>query len=74
MDKWLEQTHPTVKYVRYADDAILHCKSKSQAEYVMRRLNERMHQCGLELHPDKTKLVYCRDYRRHDKHETVQFD
>lgn len=74
MDKWLEQTHPTVSYVRYADDAILHCKSKSQADYVMRNLNKRMKQCGLELHPEKTKLVYCRDYRRQGTFENVKFD
>ncbi len=74
MDKWLEKTHPTVKYVRYADDAIVHCKSKSQADYVLRNLNKRMTACGLELHPEKTKLVYCRDYRRQGKHETVKFD
>jgi group II intron reverse transcriptase/maturase len=74
MDKWLEQTHSTVKYVRYADDAILHCKSKQQADYVLRNLNKRMQDCGLELHPEKTKLVYCRDYRRQGDHPMVKFD
>jgi len=74
MDMWLERNHPTVKYVRYADDAILHCKSKSQAELVKRRLQERMHEYGLELHPEKTKLVYCKDYRRQQNHNTVKFD
>lgn len=74
MDKWLEQTHSTVKYVRYADDAILHCKSKQQAEYVLRNLSQRMQNCGLELHPEKTKLVYCKDYRRQESHELVKFD
>jgi group II intron reverse transcriptase/maturase len=74
MDKWLEQTHPTVSSVRYADDAILHCGSKQQAEYVLRNLNKRMVNCGLELHPEKTKLVYCKDYRRQENHETVKFD
>ena len=74
MDIWLEQTHPTVSYVRYADDAILHCRSKEQAEEVLKTLKERMQSCGLELHPEKTKLVYCRDYRRQEKHETIKFD
>ena len=74
MDKWLEQTHSTVRYVRYADDAILHCKSKVQADYVMRNLRKRMHDCGLELHPEKTRLVYCKDHRRQAKHENVKFD
>ena len=74
MDKWLEQTHSAVRYVRYADDAILHCKSKEQADYVLRNLNKRMRQCGLELHPEKTKLVYCRDYRRQGEYSNVKFD
>jgi len=74
MDKWLEQTHSAVRYERYADDAILHCKSKVQADYVVRNLNKRMKQCGLELHPEKTKLVYCRDHRRQGDHPMVKFD
>jgi group II intron reverse transcriptase/maturase len=74
IDKWLEQTHSAVRYVRYADDAIVHCKSKEQADYVLRNLNRRMKQCGLELHPEKTKLVYCRDYRRQGEHSNVKFD
>ena len=74
MDKWLEQTHSALRYVRYADDAILHCKSKVQADYVLRNLNKRMKKCGLELHPEKTKLVYCRDYRRQGDHPMVKFD
>jgi len=74
LDKWLEQTHPTVKYERYADDAILHCKSKVQADYVLLNLGKRMQDCGLELHPEKTKLVYCRDYRRQGNYENVKFD
>lgn len=74
MDKWLEQTHSSVRYVRYADDAIFHCKSKVQADYVLRNLNKRMKQCGLELHPEKTKLVYCRDHRRQGDYPTVKFD
>ena len=74
MDKWLEQAHSTVSYERYADDAILHCRSKVQADYVLRNLGKRMHDCGLELHPGKTKIVYCKDYRRQENHENVKFD
>lgn len=52
-----------ISYVRYADDAILHCRNKAQAEEVLKTLKERMLKCGLELHPEKTKLVYCKDYK-----------
>ena len=74
MDKWLEQNHQKVEYVRYADDAILHCRTKTEAEQTLAALDERMKACGLELHPEKTKQVYCRDYRRQDTYETVKFD
>lgn len=74
MDKWLELKHKTVKFVRYADDAILHCQSKAHAEQMLNAIGERMEACGLELHPEKTKLVYCRDYRRQGKYPEVKFD
>lgn len=74
MDKWLELKHPTVSFARYADDAILHCRSKVHAEQLLNAIRERMEVCGLELHPEKTKLVYCRDYRRQDKYPVVKFD
>jgi len=74
LDKWLEQTHTTVKYERYADDAILHCRSKTQANYVMQNLQRRLLDCGLELNMQKTKIVYCKDYRRQESHANVKFD
>lgn len=64
LDKWLEQTDVTVKYARYADDCILHCQSKAHAERIFEAVNKRMESCGLQLHPDKTKIVYCKDGRR----------
>ena len=73
-DKWLETTDSTVKFVRYADDAIIHCRSKSHAEHILKELQSRMQECKLELHPEKTKLVYCRDYRRRGKYPVVKFD
>lgn len=74
LDKWLEKIDPAIRFARYADDAIIHCKTKAHAELTLQRINDRMQQCGLELHPEKTKLVYCRDYRRKDKHPLVKFD
>jgi group II intron reverse transcriptase/maturase len=74
IDKWLELQAFSVKYVRYADDAIIHCKSKAQAESVLQLLHQRMTECELELHPEKTKLVYCRDFKRQGKFKTVKFD
>jgi len=74
LDKWLEKTDTTVKFARYADDAILHCKTKAHADRTLKAVKERMADCGLQLHPEKTKLVYCRDHRRKGKHPEVKFD
>ncbi len=74
LDKWLEQTDKTVKHVRYADDVIIHCVSKAQSEQLLKSLQERMFSVGLELHPEKTKIVYCKDYRRKGTYPVVKFD
>jgi RNA-directed DNA polymerase len=58
-DAWLEREHPTVLWERYADDIVLHCVSLHQAEQVLDALTRRMHEVGLRLHPDKTRIVYC---------------
>ncbi len=63
-----------MQYERYADDAVIHCASKSHAEYVLKALQQRMQECNLELHSEKTKLVYCYDYRRQGNYKTVKFD
>ena len=73
-DKWLELTDGTVKFARYADDAIIHCYSKAHAEQILRMVDVRMKSCGLELHPDKTKLVYCKDFSRKGDYPIVKFD
>jgi len=64
---------PSVRFCRYADDGVVHCKSKAQAQLVLRRIGERLRQCGLELHPDKTHIVYCQDVNRREAHPLVQF-
>jgi group II intron reverse transcriptase/maturase len=73
-DMWLEQTDKTVNYTRYADDVIVHCKSKQHAEQMLKQINKRMNEIDLEIHPKKTKIVYCKDYRRKEKHPEVKFD
>jgi RNA-directed DNA polymerase len=63
-DKWLEREFPTVEFERYADDAVVHCVTERQAREVLAALEERMAEVGLELHPDKTRIVYCQDGKR----------
>jgi RNA-directed DNA polymerase len=72
-DVWLAREFPLVTFERYADDAVIHCVSKHQARKVLAALHERMAGVGLELHPDKTKIVYCKDSIRRSSHEHTSF-
>ena len=74
MDMWLMRYYPKCKFERYADDAIIHCDNEVQAREVRERLEERMQACGLELHPLKTKIVYCKDSNRRGESEHISFD
>jgi hypothetical protein len=74
LDRWLVREFGTVPFERYADDAILHCKTKQQAEIVRDAIVERLAQVGLELNLDKTRIVYCKDENRTGSHEHEQFD
>lgn len=73
-DKWMERNFPQLEFVRYADDIVIHCMDKEQAEEVLGKLQVRLKECSLEAHPDKTKIVYCRDFRRTRKTGSVRFD
>ncbi len=72
-DSWLRSNYPAVMFERYADDAVLHCKSEAQARQVLAAITQRMAQVGLELHPDKTRIVYCKDSNRTGSHENERF-
>jgi RNA-directed DNA polymerase len=72
-DTWMARNHPDCPFERYADDAVVHCKSRRQAEYVLGRIAARMGEVGLRLHPDKTKVVYCKDSNRRAEHEHTSF-
>jgi RNA-directed DNA polymerase len=63
-DRWLAETFPGCRFERFADDAVVHCRTLRQAREVLEALTARMDQVGLRLHPDKTKIVYCRDDAR----------
>ena len=68
-DLWIAQQFPAVEFERYADDAVVHCSSLGQAEAVLAAIRVRMGEVGLELHPDKTGIVYCQDDRRCGSYE-----
>ena len=74
MDNWLSREYPNCPFERYADDAIVHSSTEQEGLKVMKALEERLGQCGLAMHPLKTKLVYCKDSNRRMSYPNVTFD
>ena len=72
-DRWMAGVFPDVRFERYADDAVIHCKTKNQADHILGCLGERMTEVGLELHSGKTKIVYCKDSNRGGSYENERF-
>ena len=72
-DAWMARQFPGCPFERYADDVIVHCKGRRQAEEVLAAIATRMNELGLRLHPDKTRVVYCKDGKRRGEHEHTSF-
>src|ERR1039458_6528776 len=73
-DKWMDREYPDCPFERYADDVVIHCDTEAQARSLRASLAERLGFVGLELHPDKTKIVYCKDANRQGTSEHTSFD
>ena len=73
-DTWMADSHPDVPFERYADDIVVHCRSEAQVREIHRVVVQRLARCLLEVHPEKTKIVYCRDSNRRGRYPTVKFD
>jgi RNA-directed DNA polymerase len=73
IDRWLGKNYPEISFVRYADDMVIHCKTKEQADAVLVAIKERLKQVKLRLNEKKTQVVYCKDYRRKNRYENVVF-
>lgn len=72
-DKWMDEENPQNPFERYADDIVIHCNSKGEAEQLLEKLKARMQHYELELHPEKTKIVYCKNYLRNEMHDNNSF-
>jgi RNA-directed DNA polymerase len=72
-DMWMAREFPTVSFERYVDDAVVHCVSERQAMKVVEAIGARMEEIGLRLHPDKTRIVYCKDANRRGSYEHTSF-
>ena len=73
-DCWMARTFPDIRFERFADDAIVHCRSEAEARSVLEAIRSRLAECGLELHPTKTRIVYCKDDDRPGEHDQLAFD
>jgi group II intron reverse transcriptase/maturase len=72
-DSWLGREYPEAKFERYADDLVIHCVTKEQSEEIEKALERRMQECKLALHPEKTKVVYCKNGTRKGGYPTKKF-
>jgi RNA-directed DNA polymerase len=73
-DQWMDREHREVPFERYADDIICHCRTEDDAKRLWEQVENRLSNCGLALHPQKTKIVYCKDTNRKGRYSTVSFD
>jgi RNA-directed DNA polymerase len=73
-DRWMTANFPQVPFERYADDAIVHCRTEKQAQMIRKAIAKRLLDCGLELHPEKTRIVYCKDELRKGRYADEKFD
>jgi hypothetical protein len=69
----MDEIQTLCPFERYADDIVIHCSSKEEAERTLEELKARMQEFELTLHPEKTKIVYCKNYQRNDKHDKESF-
>jgi len=72
-DAWMQRHFPQCPFARYADDAVVHCRSLAQAQEVIQAIASRLAECGLQMHPEKSKIVYCKDRSRTQTYPEVTF-
>jgi RNA-directed DNA polymerase len=73
-DVWMRKHYPHLPFERYADDGIVHCRTEKEAQEVRAAIAARLQECRLELHPEKTKVVYCKDDDRRGNYPNEKFD
>lgn len=73
-DLWMQRKHPDKPWCRYADDGLIHCKTQKQAQELLQSLQKRFNECGLEIHPEKTRIVYCGNNGRKEIYPNTSFD
>lgn len=74
VDRWMVRHHPDKPFERYADEAVVHCRTEADAERLKAGLGERVTEVGLERHPTKTRIVYCKDDDRRGQYPPTSYD
>ena len=74
LDMWMVREYPKILFERYADDVVFHCRHSREAERFLQMLRSRLKECGLEAHPDKTRIVLCKDSNRKWSYPNISFD
>ncbi len=74
LDAWMQRNYPAIPFERYADDVVVHCRSQWQAKALLGALQKRLMECALALHPEKTKIVYCKQGGRNQNYDLISFD
>ena len=72
-DAWMQREHPHIPFARYCDDAVAHCRSESEAEALLAAIERRLQECKLQMHPEKSGVVYCKDANRRGSYPRIQF-
>ena len=72
-DKWMKREHSNTPFSRYADDAVAHCRSEAEAKKLLAAIEERLKECKLEMHPEKSGIVYCKDSARRREYLRTSF-
>ncbi|WP_213155405.1 group II intron reverse transcriptase/maturase, partial [Neochlamydia sp. AcF65] len=73
-DTWMTRKYPSMPWCRYSDDGLIHCNTEQEAQHLLTNLKKRFEECSLMLHPDKTKIIYCKDGSRKGKYKETKFD
>ena len=72
-DQWMTKQYPNLRWCRYADDGLVHCNTEQQAKQLLEALSKRFEECLLEMHPAKSKIVYCKDWKRQKEYSNTKF-
>ncbi len=73
-DMWISRRYPQVKFERYADDIVIHCRTESEAQKLLMMIKQRLAESKLEVHPNKIKIVYCKDSNRWREYPNISYD